>query len=330
MTSSFFTERLFPPFALAPMAEMSDPPLRRLLSRLGGCCLHYTAMITASASRALRDHRFCLDTCHPLSPPLVTQIAPSKPEEVAEMVDNVLSVCRPFALDINMGCPVWWMRRQGAGAGLLSDPPRAFAIVEQARASWSGPLFVKIRAGISEDRPWLLDFVSGLVDHGADAIALHGRLVEERLRRVARWDLVKYLSSASPVPILGNGDVLSADLAVTRLCQSGAAAVMIGRGALRDPFIFARAAALLRAESFREPTFEEEMNARLELIDDIAATYDAGRAASRIRKLLPYLLERFPFARRHGLEIGRLGSPAEQREAMRVFLEKFSGQAQAL
>jgi tRNA-dihydrouridine synthase len=244
------------------------------------------------------------------------------------MIDNVLSFCRPFALDINMGCPVWWMRRLGAGAGLLSEPSRAFSVVESARKTWKGPLFVKIRAGTTAiDISWLLDFCQGLVDSGADVITLHGRTVEERLRREARWDLVLAVREALLVPVIGNGDVRSADQAIRRLQETGAGGIMIGRGVLMDPFVFSRASASLQGRPFKEPTYEDEVSIRLELIDDIAATYEPGRAACRIRKLLPYLLCRFPFARRCALEIGRLKTPAAQRVALHGFLEKFSGQA---
>jgi tRNA-dihydrouridine synthase len=134
--------------------------------------------------------------------------------------------------------------------------------------------------------------------------------------------LVRFLSASLPVPVFGNGDVVTSKDALTRLVSSSAFGVMIGRGALQDPFLFARSYSAWKKQPFPEPSYEEEALIRLELLDDIASTYDSGRAASRIRKLLPYLLHRYPFARRTGLDIGRLQTPFEQISALRAF---FSG-----
>jgi len=303
-----------PPFALAPLAELTEPPFRALVERLGGCGLFYTPMLSPAAIRAHATHRISIDAGRgDGSPPLVVQIAPSRHDDVATAISMLLDLVAPDALDVNMGCAAPRVRRTGAGAALLAYPDAAIGIVRTARRAWPGTLTVKTRLPGAGSFDELCAFSSALVAEGVGAIALHPRLAREGFTRGARWELVAQLAAALPIPVIGSGDVRTARVGLERLGASGAAAVMIGRGALRNPWIFAEAASLGNGRSVERPTVIDLRDRILELIDGIAAwAFPAGRAAARIALVCGYLLDRTPFGRSIALDLKRLVDPSAQ------------------
>jgi tRNA-dihydrouridine synthase len=308
-------KHVIPPFALAPLAELTEPPFRALVRDLGGCGLFYAPMLSPAAIRAHETHRIPIDAGRePGDPPLIVQIAPSRHDDVDDAVARLLRLITPDGIDINMGCAAPRIRRSGAGASLLADTGVAAAIVRAVRRRWPGTLTVKLRLPGSGRFDELLAFAATLVSEGVDAIALHPRLAREGFTRLARWELVAELAVALPVPVIGSGDVCAARSAVARLETSGAAAVMIGRGALRDPWIFAELAALSAGQAFAPPGVAELRSRVIALLDGIAAMVrPEGRAAARIALACSYLLEPTPFGRRAALELKRLDDIAAQR-----------------
>jgi tRNA-dihydrouridine synthase B len=311
-----------PPLVLAPMAGLTDPPFRRLVARLGGCGLQVTPMLTPAAVRAHEALRIPIGTGLACAPPLAVQLAPITAVDVADSLPRVLGMLDPAAIDINMGCAAPHVRRSGCGAGLASDPIRAAEVVARARALWAGPLTVKLRAGQSPDPVPLLALLRRLVDAGVTAVFFHGRLMREKFKREARWDLAAALASELPVPVIGNGDLREPSTVLRRLEDSGCAGVMIGRAALSNPWIFAQTAALARAGAFPLPSDEAFGDAILALVDDIDRTYDAGRARARVALALPYVLDRFPFGRRAAIAAAHLPTVAEQRTSVAAFLSR--------
>jgi tRNA-dihydrouridine synthase len=313
-----------PPFALAPLAELTEPPFRALVERLGGCGLLYAPMLTPAAIRAHATHRIPIDARRGAgSPPLAVQIAPSRHDDVAAAISMLLDLVAPDALDVNMGCAAPRVRRAGAGAALLAHPDAALGIVRTARRAWSGSLTVKLRLPGAGSFDELLSFASALVAEGVAAIALHPRLAREGFTRLARWELVAQLAAALPIPVIGSGDVRTARGAVDRLGASGAAAVMIGRGALRNPWIFAEAEAIRHGRALAPPSAVALRDLIFDLIDGIAAyATPAGRAAARIALACGYLLDRTPFGRRAALDLKRLDDPAAQRARVALHFDR--------
>ncbi|HUT76731.1 MAG TPA: tRNA-dihydrouridine synthase family protein [Polyangia bacterium] len=324
-----------PPLFLAPMADLTDPPFRRLVARIGGAGAMVTPMFTPPSARAHQSQRVQVDTGVPGAPPLFVQIAPSSPADVDDSLSRLLSLCSPEGIDINMGCAAPRIRRTGAGAALARDPARAARIVERARVlAGKLPLTVKLRAGdtpvggLADDSAELAacfdrlaDLARRLVDAGADGLVLHPRGSTEGFRRKAAWSLVSSLARSVAVPVIGSGDIDTPAVAVSRLVSSGCAGVMLGRAALGDPWLPAAAAATCRGEPFAPPSLATRGAAVLELADDIAATYDPGRALARIALMSSYALAPFPFGRRVALALRRLPGPAAQRAALAAFLD---------
>jgi tRNA-dihydrouridine synthase len=314
---------LDPPFALGPMADLTDPPFRRLISRLGGCGLFYTPMLTSSAVRALEANRLAIDTGLPDAPPLVAQLAPACADDVLDALPRVLGMCAPAAVDVNMGCSAPRVRKRGAGTSLLADRARIRLVLGAVRGIWPGPITAKIRLPGDGGYDALAALVSLLEDCGVSCVCVHGRTAAEGFRRTARWEPIAALASSCGIPVIGSGDVLSAGTAVSRLERSGCAAVLIARAALRDPWIFRRVERLRAGRELAEPSHEELTAAILSLVDDIRASYDtAGRAAARIGLVVGHLFDRFHFGRRAALEIAGSRDPARQRALVARFLER--------
>jgi len=325
-----------PPIILAPMAELTDPPFRRLVSRIGGAGAMVTPMFTPAAARAHQARRLQVDTGIDGAPPLFLQIAPSSPADVDDSLPRLLSLCSPAGIDINMGCAAPRIRRAGGGAALARNRELAARVVARARiAAGDLPLTVKLRAGdtpvgglaagcagMEEVAGRLADIGRALVAAGADALVLHPRGTTEGFRRRAAWELVPMLARAVGVPVIGSGDIDSPSAFAARLSLPGCAGAMIGRAALRDPWLPAAAAALWRGERWSPPSIEERGAALLALMDDIASSYEPGRARARISLMACYALEPFPFGRRAALAVGRLPDPAAQLACLAAFVDR--------
>jgi len=166
-------------------------------------------------------------------------------------------------IDINAGCPVPKVVARGAGAGLLKDPRRLFAIIRAVRAVVSLPVTVKTRVGWSERDPNLLDFARGIEDAGASALALHARPTKARHSGEADWEAIAVVKQAVRIPVIGNGGIRDAKTALARRRDSGVDAIMIARGALGNPWIFSAIRAGLEGLPFTPPDLTQRREAAL-------------------------------------------------------------------
>ncbi|MEW5911003.1 MAG: tRNA dihydrouridine synthase DusB [Thermodesulfobacteriota bacterium] len=234
------------PFVAAPMAGVSSPAFR-LMARRHGAAMVYSEMISAKGLLQSNKNTLRYTRHLPQEHPLVFQLFGGDPEIMGRAA-ALLSTLGAEALDVNMGCPVKKVVRNGAGAALLTDPVRAAVVTAAVVAGSSLPVSVKIRLGPARDIT--AELVPRLVEAGAQAVTLHARTAKQGFSGAADWGAIARLAAWCPVPVIGNGDVFSARDAVRMLSETGCAAVMIGRGALGDPWIFGRAAARLAG---REP-----------------------------------------------------------------------------
>jgi len=227
--------RVFPPLILAPMAGLTHAPLRKLLGELGGVGMFYSEMLSARALRHEVPGKSCVLSSVENARPLCLQIFAAEPDQIAPAV-AAGEAWQPEAWDLNFGCPAPEILRQGAGAALTRDLGRAWRMADAMRAATTGPLLFKIRA--EADRARLLEFVKMLESAGADAIVVHGRTAREKLCRPAHWEPIAAVAAAVRIPVIGNGDVCSADDAERMFAETGCRGVMIGRAAIVRPWIF--------------------------------------------------------------------------------------------
>jgi tRNA-dihydrouridine synthase len=227
------------PFNLAPMAEISHRAFRELVEGFGGCDEYFTEMISAPALLAAGPFEKWYIDNGPCPEKLVFQLVGSDSAQIAKasaMLDTL--ECR--GIDLNMGCCAPLIRKTGGGIAWMASVDRAGELVKAVRKAVKRRLSVKLRIGFTENFDYLAGFCRRLESEGAELITLHPRTAKEKLKRLARWDYVGALKQELGVPVAGNGDILTAD-DLNRRADGPCDGVMVGRAAIRQPWIFAQA-----------------------------------------------------------------------------------------
>jgi nifR3 family TIM-barrel protein len=233
------------PFFLAPVAGYSDAAFRSVCYELGAA-LCYTEMVSAEA--LVRNHpktKLLLERSEE-ERLFAIQLFGAKPETLGKAA-RIVSELRPLVIDLNCGCPVPKIVRSGAGSALLKDPQKLHDIVRAMRESTDVPVTVKIRKGWDEDAINFKETADAAVSGGAIAITLHGRTKTQGYSGTADWESIRALTGfldGRGIPVFGSGDVFEASAALRMLSETACAGVMIARGAMGNPFIFAEALAL--------------------------------------------------------------------------------------
>ncbi len=230
---------------MAPLAGITDLAFRTIVRRYG-CGLCYTEMV--SADGLVRGHRATFNYLRsdPGDRPLIAQVFGSDPAVLAAAARVIEEGGLADAVDINMGCPVKPVIRRGAGAALMRDPEKVRLILQATRKATTLPLTIKIRAGWSPKEKNALEIARIAEQEGADAIAVHPRTASQGFSGRADWSVIAEVKTALKIPVIGNGDVETPDDVSAMSDSTGCDAVMIGRSALGNPWIF-RDALRLRA-----------------------------------------------------------------------------------
>ncbi len=272
------------PVVLAPMAGYTHLPFRRLCRR-HGAALVYTELTSVDALVRDVPASWRLLATDPAERPVVAHLYGHRPEVFAEAARRVEALGAFVAIDINAGCPVPKIVARGAGAGLLRDLRRLEAVVRSVRDAVRLPVTVKTRIGMQSGRGAPEDILRAVEAGGADAVAFHARVTAERHRGPADWAALARLKALARIPVFGNGGASTAARAVAMLTETGVDAVMIGRGALGNPWIFAQARARLAGQPAPPPTFAEREAALREHLEGLVALWRAAprRRARRAR-----------------------------------------------
>lgn len=224
------------PYILAPMAGVTDLPFR-LLCKEQGAGLLCMEMISAKALIYGNRNTKQLLEIHPEEYPVSLQLFGSDPEIMSEAAKRIED--RPFQiLDINMGCPVPKVVKNGEGSALMNDPGLVRRIVEKVSRAIQKPVTVKIRKGFDDQHVNAVEIARIAEDAGASAVAVHGRTREQYYSGKADWDIIRQVKEAVSIPVIGNGDVVSGSSALAMMEETGCDGVMIGRGAQGNPWIF--------------------------------------------------------------------------------------------
>ena len=224
------------PFVLAPMAGVTDLAFRQLCKEQGAglICME---MVSAKAISFHNKNTEELMRIDPDEHPVSMQIFGSEPE----LMGNVASMIadHPFdILDINMGCPVPKVVNNGEGSALLADPDRIGEIVRQVSSAISKPVTVKMRIGFEPHPVDIVSIARRIEEAGAAAIAVHGRTRQQYYSGQADWEAIRRSKEAVHIPVIGNGDVDSAEKALEMMEKTGCDAVMAGRGCRGNPWLF--------------------------------------------------------------------------------------------
>lgn len=225
------------PLVLAPLAGYTDLPFR-LLCRELGAGLVFSEMVSSHGLHQGQKKSAAMLQSVPKERPLVVQLFGAEPDIMAAAAARICEL--PVdGIDLNMGCPVRKVTRRGAGAALMSEPERAAAIIQAVCAASSLPVSVKFRSGRDAAHLNAVSFARMAEDAGAAFLTIHGRTWAQAFGGQADWSLVRAVREAVRIPVIGNGDIDSFATAQERLQASACAAVMVGRGALGNPWLFA-------------------------------------------------------------------------------------------
>lgn len=243
---------------LAPMAGVCDTAYR-LLAKEQGASLLCTEMISAMGIKYNNEHTKDLLFIEEGEPPISMQIFGSNPEAIA-IAAKAVEEAGADIVDINMGCPVKKVVSSGDGSALMKTPDLAARITEAAVKAVSIPVTVKMRLGWDGDSKNVLTFAKLMEEAGAQAIAVHGRTREEMYSGHADWSYIKAVKEQASIPVLGNGDVVDPISAAKMMEETGCDAVLVGRAAQGNPWIFKQIRAYLEEGILlEEPSFKEKM-----------------------------------------------------------------------
>ena len=253
---------------LAPMAGITDLSFRRIAKSFGAD-LVTSEMVSAEGLVRNRASTRSLLNSHPEERPLAIQIFGSDPKVMAEAARIVADEGADI-IDLNMGCPVPKVLRQGAGAELIRDPEKVLQIVEAVRNAVTSPVTVKTRSGWSKSKINILEVARAAEASGADAITIHPRTAKQGFSGTADWALIARVKEAVTIPVIGNGDVTRPEDVEKMRKLTACHGVMIGRAAMGNPWLFKQAKQRAAGQKVSSPTPQE----RLEVVRRHLALYE--------------------------------------------------------
>ncbi len=310
------------PLFLAPMAGVSEPPFRRLCRSFGADVVVSEFLSCEGLRRGIRSvHDGAFFTAQ--ERPIGIQLYGSDPESMAEAATLVTDYYQPDFIDINFGCPVKKVVRRNGGSGCLKDLGLVAAVIQAVRDATTLPVTAKTRSGWNDE---LRDPVRiGLVcqEAGAEVLTLHPRTRSQMYRGEARWEEIAALVDALDIPVVGNGDIKTAEDAVRMHEETGCAGLMIARGSFGNPWIFQQTRDLLAGRTPKPtPGASERFAVALHHAKLVVETQgDSRRTALEFRKHLGWYTRGLPGSAELRSRLHRVGSMMEADEILRDYLE---------
>jgi tRNA-dihydrouridine synthase B len=273
-----------PPLILSPMAGVTDYSFRRMAKRRGGIGLTVSEFIsveglTRNNPKSKRQMRFWEE-----ERPFAVQIFGGQPERMrmaAEMAEEVGA----DILDVNCGCPAPKVVKNGGGSGLLRDLPRLETILKEIKRAISIPLTLKFRAGYSDSSLNYLEVARLAEDCGVEHLQLHGRTKEQGYKGLANWDFVGEVKAAVKIPVSGSGDVISIEDALKKWRETNCDGILIGRGAMQNPWIFCQIEDVLAGREPFQPTLADKQECLLEYFEMLLEDMPEIPALGKMKQL---------------------------------------------
>ena len=283
------------PFLLAPLAGITDAPMRRLCHRQGAA-LTYTDMVSCKGMWYGDRNTGKLFYTYRDEQPVGYQIFGHEPEVMAYAAREISSMPGKL-IDINFGCPVPKIVKNGEGSALLKNPDLIYDIVAAVVKNTDKPVTAKIRTGWDKDSINVVEVAHAISAAGASAIAVHARTREQYYSGKADWSMIASVKRAVDIPVIGNGDVTDGKAAISMMDETGCDLVMIGRGALGNPWIFREALAAWRGEEIPpQPSKDEKKAMMISHLEDLTELKGEYAAVREMRKHVGWYLKGVPGA----------------------------------
>jgi tRNA-dihydrouridine synthase B len=263
------------PFVVSPMAGMTDTAFRRLVKRQGGCGLVVSEMVSSEGLVRGIDRTLHYAEYTEEERPVSIQIFGGDPEKMAAAA-QVVEGMGANIVDVNMGCPVPKIAKHNAGCSLMREPEHAAEIIAAMTRAVKIPVTVKMRKGWDDSEINAPELAKQVEGAGAAAIAVHGRTARQSYSGSADWDLVSTVAKTVKIPVFGSGDVIEPEDVITRM-NMGVSGVYVGRGVLRNPWIFAQAKDLMEGRPARQISLEDRGQFLLDYIELLQAESDNER-----------------------------------------------------
>jgi tRNA-dihydrouridine synthase B len=314
--------QISPPLILAPMAGLTHSALRQIVLSFGGVGLLSTEMLAAKRlpSENPRISPYLIRTA--LEKPLSYQLLISSAGEMAPAIE-VLHTLNADAIDLNLGCPAPAVGRSGAGISLMERPEDVRSLVAEARKRTTLPLSAKIRLGLELDERKLRDFCTMLEEEGIDMLSVHARLKKESFDRRPRWEWVARVKDWLTIPVIANGGIFSIQDAEDCLRVSRADGLMLGRGAVTRPWLFAEIARDVYGCSVAKPAVSLQ-KVYVTFLELIAEHFRPERRLGRLKEFTHYFAKNYQFGHLLATRVQSSTSVDEARERAGIFFESAS------
>lgn len=278
---------------LAPMAGVTDIAFRGLCKEMG-CNLVYTEMISAKGLYYGNDKTSQLLAISEEEKPVAVQLFGNDPyimAKAAETFENNNDFC---IIDVNMGCPMPKIVKNGEGSALMKNPKLAKEIIKEMKKATSKPVTVKFRKGFYNDEILAVDFARHMEEVNVDAIAVHGRTKEQLYSGKADWNIIKDVKSSVSVPVIGNGDIFKVEDAEKIISYTNCDGIMIARGAMGNPWIFKEIYDKLNGKEVKYPSNTDKINMCIRHYN-LAVKYNGEfKAVREMRKHIGWYIKSMP------------------------------------
>jgi len=273
-----------PPLILSPMAGVTDYTFRRLIKRRGGVGLVVSEFIsveglTRNNPKSARQMRFAEE-----ERPFAVQIFGGQPERMALGAEMAQEVGADI-LDVNCGCPAPKVVKNGGGSGLLRDLPRLEIILKEIKKAITIPLTLKMRVGYSDSTINATEVAKMAEQCGVEHIQVHGRTKEQGYKGLANWDLIRAVKESVSVPVSGNGDITTIEYGLKKWRETGVDGILIGRGAMQNPWIFRQFEDALAGREIYQPDLAEKRDVLLEFFEMVREEMPELVALGKMKQL---------------------------------------------